>query len=454
MTLHDYRFLDRFSVSGADFAIDADREHLALDGTAAIEGVPMAVSWSTPNHVHVRAMLGRDERSALGLAELEELAGPVSVDFTATVDGDRVRSTGTIDLAEAMVEIPSLGWTKHAGAKAGLRFAAELRPDGALDIPHFALESRDLTATGALELDAHRALAALQTHVVQGESDFRLRRHGRDTVIFGDRFDARPLVDRLQGTGGPQGSNAERTVHVDLGHVRLSEDVTLDRVSGLVEVERGRLRAASGRVSLRGAPLSLRAHRRPDGYRIDARSTDAGRLSSALGIPGSIRGGNAHITGVLSRALVFDGRAVMRRFRVDRPPPAARVISATSIAGILALIRGEGLHFDRADIRFSLSKKSLEIADAHTSGGPLGLSARGRIDLDSRQAHLLARAAPLDDINKLIRHIPVLGRLLAPEGDALLFAPSYRIDGDLDHAEVRVQPHTLLIPAFLRRLFE
>jgi hypothetical protein len=66
---------------------------------------------------------------------------------------------------------------------------------------------------------------------------------------------------------------------------------------------------------------------------------------------------------------------------------------------------------------------------------------------------LVARIAPLDDWNRIIRKIPLLGRVLAPEGDGLLLAPSYSVDGDLEHAQVRLQPQSL-VPAFLRRIFE
>jgi hypothetical protein len=269
-------------------------------------------------------------------------------------------------------------------------------------------------------------------------------------VIWGRSFDARRLLERARGgSAAPR----DRTIHLDVGEIIVADRVRLTRAAGVVRLASGRIQRAGGSARIGASVLRATLRRRGENLRLTARASDAGALARALGIETSLSGGRAWIDGSLAEDLSFIGRARVHDLVIDRPSLELSAVSATSISGIIDLIRGDGIHFDRADVSFSSDGDRLAVSSAVFKGGPIGLSTRGEIDLATGHTDLVARVAPLDDLNRLIRAIPLLGRLLAPEGDGLIFAPAYSVEGDLEDADLRLRPRSLL-PAFIRRLFD
>ena len=95
----------------------------------------------------------------------------------------------------------------------------------------------------------------------------------------------------------------------------------------------------------------------------------------------------------------------------------------------------------------------LELADARAFSTSLGLTAKGRIDIDDETADLQGTIVPAYFFNSLLGNVPLVGRLFSPERGGGLFAASYTLRGNLDNPDVGVDPLTALTPGFLRGLF-
>ena len=83
----------------------------------------------------------------------------------------------------------------------------------------------------------------------------------------------------------------------------------------------------------------------------------------------------------------------------------------------------------------------------------LGLTAKGRIDLDAEQLDMQGTIVPAYFFNSLLGNIPLVGKLFSPERGGGVFAANYTLHGPLTDPSVFVNPLSALTPGFLRGLF-
>jgi len=102
---------------------------------------------------------------------------------------------------------------------------------------------------------------------------------------------------------------------------------------------------------------------------------------------------------------------------------------------------------------FQLTDDALNLTDARAFSSSLGLTMKGKIDLDAEQLDMQGTIVPAYFFNALLGNIPLVGKLFSPERGGGVFAASYTLHGPLNDPEVFVNPLTALTPGFLRGLF-
>ena len=102
---------------------------------------------------------------------------------------------------------------------------------------------------------------------------------------------------------------------------------------------------------------------------------------------------------------------------------------------------------------FRLTDSALELTDARAFSQSLGLTAKGRLDLDAQTIDLQGTIVPAYFFNALLGNIPLVGKLFSPERGGGVFAASYTLRGPLADPNVSVNPLAALTPGFLRGLF-
>ena len=102
---------------------------------------------------------------------------------------------------------------------------------------------------------------------------------------------------------------------------------------------------------------------------------------------------------------------------------------------------------------FRYAGQVIELADARAFSASLGLTAKGRIDVERRQFDLQGTVVPAYFLNALLGRVPLLGKLVSPESGGGLFAMSYGVKGPFDDPSVWVNPLSAVTPGFLRGLF-
>jgi len=147
------------------------------------------------------------------------------------------------------------------------------------------------------------------------------------------------------------------------------------------------------------------------------------------------------------------GTVELTDFRVARAAALGKLLQAMTLYGLVDVVRGPGLTFSRLIAPFTFNDAKLELSDARAFSPSLGLTTKGWIETDTREADLHGTIIPAYFFNALLGHVPLVGRLFSPERGGGVFAASYTLRGDLNDPGVSVNPLTALTPGFLRGLF-
>ncbi len=462
-------------VRAGTFQLRLDRDALQLDGSAALAGVPVALtlrqSLAATAAERTRATLSmrldRAARRALGVDLLPDiLSGTVGVhlDYTARAAG-AARAELALDLDDSVLALPQLGWRKPAGTPATARLALVLAGQRVTAIRDASVTGggieaelgADFTTDGAERLarvDVAR-LAVGATDVsgtaIRGEDG------GWRFTVSGRSFDATTLMDefRRAPASGAHEPPLELLVNLDrliLGAAREASGVRAALVSDGVHWQTASIDATLPG----GAPARLRFGIVAGKPSFDLQTDDFGGLLHLLGLSDNVKGGRLQLAGttideggIRRLKLTADGAD----YRVVGAPLLARLLSLASFSGMGALLSGEGIPFNRLAADLVYGEDRVVIDDLRSYGGAIGIMASGIVDRRADTLDLSGTLIPAYRLNSVLGNIPVLGDLLLGGAGQGIFGANFRIAGPLDAPGITLNPLSALAPGVLRKFF-
>lgn len=453
-----------------------DDKGLSATGRLVLGRTPVDVEYalgflaSNPIRERIRAngTIGTAELAGFGFDLRPQVEGklPLAIDYT-------VRRTGPAELRidagleQARLAVADVGWEKPEGISGSAQLDLLLDGGRVQRIRALRVAAGDADAAGRVVFaaDGQTVQSVELDRLRFGRSDLRLtatreRDRGWRVRADGAAIDLAPIEAEAPGSAA-QAPNADRprlAIEANLRRVWLDQEREIRDVAFSGErAERWR----RARVVAKGIDRLGRAERFEVDYRIDekdvsrltARTDNAGAMLRSLGVTDKVVGGTLEASGKTEegepgRPLGLDIR--MRDYRLVDEPALARFLSAALLTGLLDLLRGEGIGFDRLEARALLSDGELVIRDLRSSGPSLGLQARGRLDIDGGQVDIDGTIVPANAVNSLFGRIPVLGQVLFGPG---LFAARFSVRGPRDKPDVVINPLSALAPGVLRNIF-
>lgn len=496
-------FLFGHDIARADLDLAIDKAGMSLSGPLTLAGVPLNMQWN--ERFDAEAMPARRidaqipeltaaDRARLGKGTAPVLDGPISVNMRWRGDG---RGTGTLraatNLKDAVLELDALKWRKPAGAPGQASFELAIENEKPMlmrqvDVVAGGRETPKLSANGQVRFDpatsrvARASLAEVTlagTHLT--DIDAERTETGWRLAVGGGHVDARPYLADLgldgssAGTASDDDEGARPALAIETGrldYVRLADDRRLRDVRlKLRRDAQGRwpelhLRATVPERFLRRAERDAAASApkvavdygaRDDGRRdLSATADNAGATLRALGLLQSVTGGRLSLDGASRRAergSPIDAELMVKDFKVRDAPVLARLLSVALISGIGDVLRGDGLGFKRLKGDLVLDGGTVSTDLLHAYGPALGITAKGRVDIDANRVDMAGTIVPAALVNRILGAIPLLGKVLTGgEGEGLI-GVTYTLTGDMADPEIRVNPLSALAPGFLRGLF-
>jgi hypothetical protein len=462
-------------VTNGQLTLTITEQAAELAGEAVVAGVPVSLQ--------VHETLGDDAginrryqvEAQPDVARLRELGvdlpitleGEVGVQATVTETPGMRTAEITLDLTPTAIQVPQLNWRKGAGEPGALTATATIPADGPIQVAEFALTSDDLRAEGSLEAQTRPfRLARLRLDRVRfggTRAAVALRRGdpaGYDVRIDARTLDLTPWLDQeeLDEDGGAGGTEPEEPLRLSLQAEQLMlhgeplRDIAADLVRGPDGWHSADL---SGQLP-KGGEFALTLV--PDGERRNLRltSTDAGNLLETLHQTSRVEGGKLELEATILRqrpSLRAEGKLVARQFDVLDAPLLARLLTVASLTGIVNLLGGDGVAFERLEAPFVVRDQVLQLEKGRMYGSQLGLTFHGQVDLAADILDLEGTIVPLYGVNWTIGQIPIIGQLLRGSEGEGAFAATYSIRGPIHDPTIRVNPLSALAPGFLRDLF-
>jgi hypothetical protein len=461
------------------FAVDNNRLHAigvtGIGGSASRLALDWTEDFKTANaittKIAVKGSLDEQGRIGLGLHTKDFLKGPVGINSTLTGHrGALQQANVTLDLTAATVTFDLIGVNKPAGFPTTARIVANFGPHSALASQTIRVTGPGIAATATTKFGADGGLLLLQAPTVRfgQQNDFSLNvarsPAGVEIVLRGHSLDG----TRLAGHGSDgSAEELDEPFHINakLDRLMLREGVAISSfaldVSGIAD------RPAS--LSLTGA-LSKTANvsgsitATESGRRAVFSTSDMGLLSKGLFGFNSMRGGKLEFvatfpgrtndTAKAQNVPDYQGKAVLKDFRVLNQPFLARLFTAGSLGGLANLMQGQGIAVDTLVVPFSSRNGVISVHDTRATGPALGITADGYIDRPKNSIALKGSLVPMFGINSVLGNIPLLGDLLTSKRGEGIIGMTYSVTGSADEPSVSVNPLSALAPGILRRIFE
>ena len=463
------------AIKAGNLSLDVDRTRLAAEGSLRLGDTPVTGQWQRNfapeaefrSQFRVSGQLDGAARDALALPFGSLVGGPVGVGITYTTY-DHGIGTGAVqlDLTSTAINVPALDWTKAAGSAIDGYAEFIVERGHVTRVPIFDLRGDDLIATGNVRFDDETAWSVkrislqrllLAENDMFGSISFR-EGGGFDALIGGARLDLRPFLNGEDGEDG-DGSGASIPFSVitspqsPIGQVVVRDDVVLANVRGSVvhdgtgwrELDVEAVAGEAGNLTARMTDA--------EGVRaVRVTSDNAGELMRGLGWYPHIEGGTLEVMGTMEfwdSEDLFVGDIQVRDFVVREAPALAKLLTLSSLTGIVNTLSGSGIAFSSLDIPLALSPTRIQFDDALARGSDLAITARGVFDRQAGTLELNGELAPAYMLNSLVGKIPVLGKMILGGQDGL-FVATYKTSGPLDALDISVNPLTILTPGIAR----
>lgn len=454
----------------------------ALTGAGVIElnGVPFNLEWredfktegQLPTRYVLTGAVAGKGWDVLSLPFASWVDGPANVRLELEGRGPAImRGRGDFDFWSARMEAPDLGWRKEAHKPALARFQFERGDDRIMTVRNMVYEDDGLRLSGTVKVDDGPGVRDMiidslkigQTHLAGVVS--RQGTAGYDISVTAESFDARPFLSRLFSGDGKKTDLPDLNLDILASRVVGLRDVSLHDVAVSARFAGGQWGASkgSGRFKDGGVfdfelvePTEVVAQslaRR----RFAIRSDNAAEVVRALGLFNDAVGGTLDFTGSMTPPgpdQRIDGVIKIDGFRVVRANVLAKLLSVGSLTGIGDLLRGEGIRFERFSAPFQLADGIMAFKEARAWGPAIGLTADGKVSLNTNEAALAGAVVPAYTANSVLGRLPIIGNLIVGGEGGGIFAFSYSITGKLDDPNVSVNPLSVLTPGFLRNIFE
>ena len=142
----------------------------------------------------------------------------------------------------------------------------------------------------------------------------------------------------------------------------------------------------------------------------------------------------------------------IENFKVKNAPGFVKLLSLADLGGMADLVSGEGLSFEKMEIKFSKDKKILNIEELYAIGPSISILMDGYVESKTGLTSLRGTMVPAKTLNKLISKIPIVGDIVIPKevGEGL-FGVSFKMKGLPGEIKTSVNPIKTLTPRFIQK---
>lgn len=468
-------FLDRLDEKGrvsgtteiqkADFQLRQSPQALDIQGTFATPFLEGTLTIKRAHDPAAAEQLRVAAKGFLGHGVLKEGGMARTLNMTQkapfTLEGVALKNqVGRFefqaDLTPAALEIPTMGWKKKTGQQGNIHFIAIFKDGKLTQVQDLKVQAPHLDIVGTGTFDP---LNLNLTRFRLGDNDLKVRL--KDLGADGWRADLRGAVLDLQSMD--KDGTSKLDVTLDLDQVFLPDGKQLGKTVGTYIARHGHVHQIKLELSLpNSTSSSIRLTPLGDHQDLEIVTRDLGKLMDVTGVFQGMHGGVAtiHATRPLGKGGVptgegFTGTVEAKGFRLSKTPSLTKLLTLTSISGVIDTLRGKEILFDEGQADVTVSPQEVRISKGRISGAGLSITFKGVVDRENNQINLKGHVIPLYALNSIVGKIPVIGHIIAgTKQDGGLLAVAYSVTGDTNSPNVSANPLSALTPGIIQDIFK
>ena len=149
-----------------------------------------------------------------------------------------------------------------------------------------------------------------------------------------------------------------------------------------------------------------------------------------------------------------DSRLTIDNFKVVNAPGVVKILSLADFGGLADLAEGEGLSFEKMEIKMNNNKGFLKLDEIYAVGPSISVLMEGYKE-ETGLTSLKGTLVPAKNLNKFLSKIPVIGKIIIPKeiGEGL-FGVSFKLKGMPGKIKTTINPIKSLTPRFITKALE
>ena len=167
-----------------------------------------------------------------------------------------------------------------------------------------------------------------------------------------------------------------------------------------------------------------------------------------------IKGGKLLYTSEIGKQYT-KSKLVIENFKVIEAPAFVKLLSLADLKGVADALNGNGLSFDKLEIKATNDEKVLKLDELYALGKSISILMEGYIESKSGLVSLKGTMVPAKMLNNFLSKIPIVGNILIPKeiGEGL-FGISFKLKGLPGKIKTTVNPIKTLTPRFITKALE
>ncbi len=465
--------LPSIDLTEGEFAIDINKDMLAVTGPAKLNGVAAKVDWRKARSggeakVLVETTMTEKMRDKLGIKLGAYMSGdvPVKLDI-AGASKDSRRIAVEADLSDVDMKVAAAGWSRAAtrGTTASFSYADD--PKTGRSIEDLKIDGKGLKVRGNISLNGTNGLRVIDLNEIRLSEDdaFTVRMEPADGVtkltVTGNSFDARPYIKNLispaKATGGSEGpKGGDFIVDARFKTVTAHRGEEIKDVSGSFVSVGGKITTAEINGNfLSGLPVRISLLPVAGGRELNITSTDGGSTLRAANFYSKVAGGALQFHALMANAPgspIRNGELQIKKFDVRNEATLAELDSRgrPKRSGP----RVDGMAFKKLRMPFTTDGQFVRLCGVELKGNDLGFVAKGVIRKADGAIDITGTMVPAQGINGFFNDVPLLGLILGGGKGEGIFAITFAVGGSITKPKTQVNPLSMLAPGVFRKIFE
>lgn len=458
----------------ANIVIDATPISAKVIGKAKIDGVqsrlnlvePIGKSGKAKRKREIRATLGDKARKALGIDLNPVITGPIDVTIVQQDGIDKYN----VNLSNATVSLPWVGWSKGKGIAAKASF------DLKIDKEIFRLNNLKISGNG-FNSESNMVLtrkglisADIKNLSLNGGDNIRLKIKREKNVYninaTGRSYDARGVLNTLLYQASFNKAEGNRSVNLTANFNRIVGfgKRTLNNVGMVYQSRNGILTLLDMKASgSNNAVYNVKARKEGNQTRFSINSNNAGNALAFANIYTKMEGGNITANLVQNKSGPYLGPVRLEKFTVVNEPRLANLSTSvrtqlpsgrSDVQKIIPKSTDRRVTFDFAQANIDKGEGYLKVKDTVIRNNIIGLSMDGLVYNQKDYMSLVGTFMPANGLNLAIASIPLFGRFFANGKDRALIGITYKLQGARNNPELLVNPLSIVTPGFFNKVFE